>query len=97
MSAILKSDIIDMTTGEKIPVQISVDEDGIFINVEGYGELHDDGDDGWPIGINIIDGKLQIRAWNNITSGVPVVIDMEGAKETKKPKLYFHEKGLLYE
>ena len=93
MSTILKSDIIDMTTGKKTPVQISVDEDGIFVNVEGYGEQSAGTGDGWPIGIRTIDGKLVIHAWTDIHSGDPVAINMEGAKETLEPK---NEKGWSY-
>lgn len=55
---------------------------GIYFHFEGYGEATASPGHGYPLMIEVYDGKLRVIAWSNINEQDPThTIDMEGAQE----------------
>ncbi|MFA6424711.1 MAG: hypothetical protein WCW64_00830 [Phycisphaerae bacterium] len=56
----------------------------IWIQPKGYGEKCAMDGEGFPIGIEIWQGRLRLIVFDNINSEDPQIIDMESAKETAR-------------
>ncbi|MDD5458130.1 MAG: hypothetical protein PHF37_01885 [Phycisphaerae bacterium] len=71
---------------DSLPVEIKVNilsEGGqIWIRPEGYGEKCAPDGEGFPIGIEIWQGRLRLIIFDDINSQDPQIIDLEKAKET---------------
>jgi hypothetical protein len=59
-------------------------DNGLWIRPKGYGCFTDDDGYGWPILLEIWQGRLRVVVWNDIDSQAPIVIDMENARETNR-------------
>jgi len=72
------------------PVEIEVNilsESGkVWIQPKGYGEKCAADDEGFPVGIEIWQGKLRLVVFDDINSEDPQIIDMESAKETVRKR-----------
>jgi hypothetical protein len=70
------------------PVEIEVNilsEGGqIWIQPKGYGEKCAADGEGFPIGIEIWQGRLRLIVFNNINSEDPQIIDLEAARKTAR-------------
>jgi hypothetical protein len=68
------------------PVEIKVkvlSEGGqIWIQPKGYGEKCAMDDEGWPVGIEIWQGRLRLIVFDDINREDPQIIDLEKAKES---------------
>ena len=68
------------------PVEIKVNilsEGGqIWIQPEGYGEKCAENGEGWPIGLEIWQGRLRLIVFDDINREDPRIIDLEKAKES---------------
>lgn len=80
----VKCTLIDMGDTENLshpslPCTIEVLNGTIWISPKGYG-------DGTPIGVELYNGRLRVLAWDDINNngGDPVIVDMEGARESKR-------------
>jgi hypothetical protein len=72
------------------PVELKVNvlsEAGqIWIQPEGYGEKCAVDGEGWPIGIEIWQGKLRLIVFDDINSEEPQIISLEKARETNRDR-----------
>jgi hypothetical protein len=72
------------------PVEIKVkvlSEGGkVWIQPNGYGEKCAADGEGFPIGIEIWQGRLRLIAFDDINREDPQIIDLEKAKETSRMK-----------
>ena len=70
------------------PIEIKVNilsEGGqIWIQPQGYGEKCAMDDEGWPIGIEIWQGRLRLIVFDDINREDPQIIDLEKARETAR-------------
>ena len=66
----------------EIEVNILCECGQIWIQPEGYGEKCTIDNEGYPIGIEIWQGKLRLIVFNDINSEEPQIIDLEKAKES---------------
>ena len=70
------------------PVEIKVNilsEGGqIWIQPEGYGEKCAEKGEGWPIGLEIWQGRIRLIIFDNVNREEPRIIDLEKARETAR-------------
>lgn len=71
---------------EPINVEVEMEEEHgmswLLIRPEGYGDLVSDDGKGYPVALEMVDGKLRLVIWGDINNEDPThVIDLEGARE----------------
>lgn len=80
--------IIKEQCSEMPPVEIKIkvlSESGkLWIQPKGYGEKCAMDGEGFPIGIEIWQGRLRLIVFSDINSEDPQIIDLEAAKETAR-------------
>ena len=80
------------------PVEIKVNilsEGGqIWIQPQGYGEKCAMDDEGWPIGIEIWQGRLRLIVFDDINREEPHIIDLEKARETARKRCNWCKKDV---
>jgi len=80
------------------PVEIKVNilsEGGqIWIQPQGYGEKCAVDGQGWPVGIEIWQGKLRMIVFDNINREDPQIIDLENAKEIARMRCNWCKKEI---
>ncbi len=69
---------------EKLRVRIKKTSNSIDIVPDGYGDFGSEDGQGVPILLEIYEGELRLIVWNDINSEDPMIINMEGAKETNR-------------
>ena len=69
---------------KKLRVRITETPNSIDIVPEGYGDAGSEDSHGIPILLEIYEGRLRLLVWNDINVEDPVIIDMEGARETNR-------------
>ena len=78
--------IIKEQCPDSAPIEIKVNilsEGGqIWIQPEGFGEKCAMDDEGWPVGIEIWQGRLRLIVFDDINREDPQIIDLEKAKES---------------
>jgi hypothetical protein len=69
---------------EPVEIKVSILSEGgqLWIQPEGYGEKCSVDGEGWPIGIEIWEGRLRLIVFNDINREDPQIIDLEKAKES---------------
>jgi len=81
-----KNFIIKEQCPDAAPVEIKVNilsEGGqIWIHLQGYGEKCAMDGHGWPIGIEIWQGRLRLIVFDDINREDPQIIDLEKARES---------------
>ena len=68
----------------KIKVNILSEGGQIWIQPNGYGEKCAMDDEGWPVGIEIWQGRLRLIVFDDINTEEPQIIDLETARETAR-------------
>jgi hypothetical protein len=68
----------------EIKVNILSEGGQIWIQPQGYGEKCADDREGWPIGIEIWQGRLRLIIFDDINREEPQIIDLEKARETAR-------------
>lgn len=56
----------------------------LWIQPQGYGEKCTEDGEGFPVGMEIWEGRLRLVVFDNINSEDPRIIDLENAKETAR-------------
>ena len=78
------------------PIEITVNilsEGGqIWIQPKGFGEKCAMDDEGWPVGIEIWQGRLRLIIFDDINREDPQIIDLESARETARMRCNWCEK-----
>jgi len=80
-------------SGKKIePIETAIEalDDQIWIKPKGYGDFSSADGYGAPICIERSDGRLRAILWPDINAEEPVIVDMEGARESMRKE----EKGM---
>jgi len=70
----------------EIKVNILSEGGQIWIQPQGYGEKCAIDNEGWPVGIEIWQGRLRLIVFDNINREEPQIIDLEKARETARDK-----------
>ena len=70
----------------EIPVNILSEGGHIWIQPKGYGERCAAEGEGYPIGIEIWQGRLRLIVFDDINRDEPQIIDLEKARETSRLK-----------
>ena len=68
----------------EIEVTILSESGQIWIQPQGYGEKCAIDNEGWPIGIEIWQGKLRLIVFDDINREEPQIIDLEKAREASR-------------
>ena len=68
----------------EIKVNILSEGGQIWIQPEGYGEKCALDGQGWPVGIEIWQGRLRLIVFADINRENPQIIDLENAKECRR-------------
>ena len=76
---------------EQIKIKVNILSEGgkIWIQPQGYGEKCAMDNEGWPIGIEIWEGRLRLIVFDDITREEPQIIDLEKARETARNEYDF--------
>src|SRR3989339_692190 len=71
---------------EQVKIKVNILSEGgkIWIQPEGYGEKCSADGEGFPIGIEIWEGRLRLVIFDDINREEPQIIDLEKAKETSR-------------
>jgi hypothetical protein len=69
---------------EPIETAIEVLDEQIWIKPKGHGDLSSGDGYGVPICIERYDGHLRVILWPDINTEEPVIVDMEGARESMR-------------
>jgi len=70
--------------GNSLDVNVVVIDGTLFISPKGYGECEAADGDGAPIAVEVWEGRLRVVTWPDINNEAPRIIDMEGARESKR-------------
>ena len=79
-----------------VEVKVSILSEGgqIWIQPHGYGEKCAADNEGWPVGIEIWQGKLRLIVFDDINREEPQIINLEKAKETTRLKCNWCKKEI---
>jgi hypothetical protein len=71
---------------EQIEVKVNILSEGgqVWIQPEGHGEKCAMDDEGFPIGIEIWQGRLRLIVFDDINEQEPKIIDLEKARQTAR-------------
>ena len=69
-----------------------VNEGGLLlIRVEGYGDYCSNNGEGYPVVLELLEGKLRLAVWEDINQeDCTRTIDLEGAKESLRKKMFMN-------
>ena len=85
MTTSIQTVIKDAETGKELPINIDINEQGIFIGAKGYGEKSGNSPFATPIMVEYDHGELRVIAWSDINSEDPThLIDMRKARESNR-------------
>ena len=68
----------------EIEINILSESGKVWIQPKGYGEKCAADDEGFPIGIEIWQGRLRLIVFDDINREEPQIIDLEKARETAR-------------
>jgi len=66
----------------QLNVKIKMDGSFLAIQPQGYGEPTSEDGSGYPILMEIYEGRLRLIVWDDINCQDPKIIDLEKSKET---------------
>ncbi len=73
---------------DSLPVEIKVNilsEGGkVWIQPDGFGEKCADDGEGFPVGIEIWQGRLRLIVFNDINVEDPIILNLENARESSR-------------
>jgi len=67
-----------------LKINILSENGKIWIQPEGYGDKTSADGHGWPISLEIWQGKLRLVIFDDIESEIPQIIELENAKESNR-------------
>ena len=70
--------------GKKLPVNIMAEQGKLWIQPAGYSDKTSADGHGWPIGLEIWEGRLRLIVFGNINVEDPQIIDLEKARENSR-------------
>lgn len=80
---VIKTKLFDAFTHEERAVEVRIDEQGIYIRPEGYGDMCSNDGHGTPALFEFAEGKPRFAIWGNINEEDPTqIVEFEGAKES---------------
>jgi len=65
-----------------IPVRQMFDNGKLWLSLKGYGEKNAEDGEGFPIGLEIWQGRLRVIVFDDIRSEDPWIIDLENARQS---------------
>jgi hypothetical protein len=78
----------------EIKIKILSEGGQVWIKPQGYGEKCSTDGEGYPIGIEIWQGRLRLVVFEDINSEDPQIIDLEKAKETARMRCNWCKKEI---
>jgi hypothetical protein len=78
----------------EIKIKVLSESGKLWIQPTGYGEKCAADDEGFPIGIEIWQGRLRLIIFDDINSEDPQIIDLEKAKETARMRCNWCKKDI---
>ena len=69
---------------KKIPVNIMAEQGKLWVRPAGYGDKTSADGHGWPIGLEIWQGRLRLIIFDDINEEDPKIIDLENATEDSR-------------
>jgi len=69
---------------KKLPVNIMVESGKLWVQPIGYGDKTSADGHGWPIGLEIWQGRLRLIIFDDINTEEPKIIDLEKAREDSR-------------
>ena len=69
---------------KKLPVNIMAELGKLWVQPVGYGDKTSADGHGWPIGLEIWDGRLRLIVFDDINTEEPKIIDLENAAEDSR-------------
>ena len=69
---------------KKLPVNIMAESGKLWVQPFGYGDKTSADGHGWPIGLEIWDGRLRLIIFDDINTEEPKIIDLEKAREDSR-------------
>jgi len=70
--------------GKKLPVNIMVEHGKLWIQPVGFGDKTSADGHGWPIGMEVWEGRLRLIIFDDINTEDPRIIDLENARECSR-------------
>ena len=71
-------------TGKVVHIIVEFEGGQICIRPQGYGDRTSPDGQGFPIVVELIDGEVRVAVWPDINEEEPVLISLEGARESKR-------------
>lgn len=68
----------------KLPVNILAESGKLWVQPAGYGDKTSADGHGWPIGLEIWQGRLRLIAFDDINTEEPKIIDLEKSREDSR-------------
>ena len=90
MSAkIARGNLFNGFTKEMVPVTVKFTKAGGFVEiaVQGYGERAAEDGNGSPVLLEFHEGRLRLVIFDDINGEDPLIINLEGARESKRKQL----------
>lgn len=88
MIAELSATLTDPVTKDSVLVKIRLQEGGVGIAVEGYGDFGSTDGEGEPIYVEYYNGKLVAHLWADINKEDPThSVELEGALEGNRQEV----------
>jgi len=78
----------------EIKVNILSEGGQIWIQPQGYGEKCAADNEGWPVGIEIWQGRLRLIVFDDINREDPQIIELEKARETVRNRCNWCKKEI---
>ena len=68
----------------QIKVKLSIENGQLWIQPEGYGDKYSADGDGYPVGLEIWEGRLRLIVFEDINQEEARIVDLEKARETAR-------------
>ena len=79
---------------KKLPVNIMAELGKLWVQPVGYGDKTSADGQGWPIGLEIWQGRLRLIVFDDINTEDPQIIDMEKTRETARDRCNWCKKEI---
>lgn len=73
--------LVDPQTKEQLQGKLRVSQGMLLVAFDGYGECSAMTGHGEPLMVELYNGSLVVRVWNDINSEKPVRVSLDGARE----------------
>ena len=79
---------------KEMSVKVMAESGKLWLQPKGYGDKTSQDRYGWPIGLEIWQGRLRLVVFDDINSEEPKIIDLENARETTRSRCNWCDKQL---